>query len=225
MSPRIILEVAIASVADAENACAAGADRVELSMALELDGLTPSAGLIAAVQKVCTVPVVVLIRPRPGNFVYSDSELEVMQADAARWPGEVALGCLTAEGAIDVAALRRFPTSRVVFHRAFDGVADPRRALETLIDLGIPRVMRHAAQLDAIAQLRELARDRIEILPAGGIRPENVWELLRRTGCTQVHGSFKRPASEGYPVFGTYFHTCQQSIRSMRSLLDTFPVS
>ena len=220
MQPRIILEVAIASVADARAACAAGADRVELSTALELDGLTPSAGLIAAVRAACTVPIVLLVRPRPGDFVYSADELNVMQRDAETWPGEIAVGCLTAQGAIDEAALRRFDASRVVFHRAFDCVADPVRALETLIDHGVPRVMLHAANPERIARLRDQARGRIALLPAGGVRPGNVRTLLAATGCTQVHGSFKRAASRVDPLFGTFAEMCPQMVQQMRRILD-----
>jgi copper homeostasis protein len=220
MRPRITLEVAIASVSDARSACAAGADRVELSTALELDGLTPSAGLIASVQAICTVPIVLLVRPRPGDFVYSADELDVMQRDAETWPGEIAVGCLTAEGAIDEVALRRFDASRVVFHRAFDRVADPVRALETLIDRSIPRVMLHAANPERIARLRDQARGRITLLPAGGVRPGNVRALLAATGCTQVHGSFKRVALRVDPLFGTFAEVCPTMVRQMRTILD-----
>jgi copper homeostasis protein len=220
MQPRITLEVAIASVSDARTACAAGADRVELSTALELDGLTPSAGLIAAVRAVCTVPIVLLLRPRPGDFVYSADELDVMQRDAETWPGEIAVGCLTAEGTIDEDALRRLDASRVVFHRAFDCVADPVRALETLIDHGIPRVMLHAAHPERIARLRDQARDRIALLPAGGVRPGNVRALLAATGCTQVHGSFRRRSERNDPLFGPFSEVCPTMVQQMRTLLD-----
>ncbi|MFQ3593747.1 MAG: copper homeostasis protein CutC [Gemmataceae bacterium] len=222
MDKKITLEVAIASVQDARTACAAGADRVELSMALELDGLTPSAGLIAAVRAVCTVPIVLLIRPRPGDFIYTQTELDVMCRDAEAWPGEMALGCLTAEGAIDVTALRRFPTQRVVFHRAFDRVANPTAALETLIDLGIPRVMLHAAHPERIARLRDQARGRIDLLPAGGVRPDKVRALLQITGCDQVHGSFRRTSTRQDILFGAFAEVCPMMVHEMRLILDSF---
>jgi hypothetical protein len=117
--------------------------------------------------------------------------------------GEVAVGVLTEASQIDVRRLRRFPTPRVVFHRAFDLVPDPLTALEQLVDLGVPRVMASAADADLLRRLVDAARGRIGIMPAGGIRPENVRRLVERTGCDQVHGSFRRPATARCRSAGT----------------------
>ena len=90
-----------------------------------------------------------MLRPRPGGFCYSDAELSVMLRDLEWIAGEVALGILTPASEIDVQQLRQFPTPRVVFHRAFDFVPDPLKALEQLIDLGVPRVMADAGNLNS----------------------------------------------------------------------------
>jgi copper homeostasis protein len=169
MDARILLEVAIASAADAATAAAAGADRLELNAALELGGLTPSPGALAAARR-AGLPVVTMLRPRPGGFCYSAAELAVMLRDLEWVEGEVAVGILTAASEIDVQRLRQFPTSRVVFHRAFDLVPEPLTALEQLIDLGVPRVMAAAAHHELLARLIDAARGRIAVLPAGGVR-------------------------------------------------------
>ena len=219
MNTRVLLEVAVASAADAEAAAAAGADRLELNAALELDGLTPTPGALAAARG-AGVPVVTMLRPRPGGFCYGEAELSVMLRDLEWIDGEVALGVLTPASEVDVRRLRRFPTHRVVFHRAFDLVPDPFTALEQLIDLGVPRVMADAANHELLARLIDAARGRIAVLPAGGVRPANIRRLVERTGCAQVHGSFRRPAGDRLSPFGGHHETCGDAVRRAREILD-----
>jgi copper homeostasis protein len=219
MRPRIRLEVAVASAADAHAAADAGADRLELSAALELGGLTPTPGALAAARQ-SGLPVVTLLRPRPGGFCYTEAELSVMHRDLEWIDGEIAVGVLTTASEIDVRRLRRFPTARVVFHRAFDLVPDPFAALEQLIDIGVPRVMADAANHDLLRRLVEAARGRIAVLPAGGIRPANVRRLVERTGCSEVHGSFKRPAGDRNAPFGGHHETSADVVRQVRRILD-----
>src|SRR4051794_16121617 len=171
MRKRILLEVAVASAADALAAAEAEADRLELNAALELGGLTPTPGALAGARR-AGLPVVTMLRPRPGGFCYSEAELSAMLRDLEWIDGEGALGVLTPASEIDMRQLGRFPTPRVVFHRAFDLVADPLTALEQLIDLGVPRVMAGAANHELLARLIGAARGRIAVLPAGGVRPE-----------------------------------------------------
>ncbi len=219
MSNRILLEVAVASAADAEVATGAGADRLELNSALELHGLTPTPGALAGARR-AGLPIVTMLRPRPGGFCYSEAELSVMLRDLEWIDGELALGILTPASEIDVQRLRRFPTPRVVFHRAFDLVPDPLTALEQLIDLGVPRVMADAANHERIARLIESARGRIVVLPAGGVRPANVRRLIERTCCVQIHGSFKRLASDCISLFDAHHETCGGTVRRVRDILD-----
>ncbi len=219
MSTRILLEVAVASAADAEAAAGAGADRLELNAALELDGLTPTPGALAGARR-AGLPVVTMLRPRPGGFCYSEAELAVMLSDLEWIDGEVALGLLTPASEVDVRRLSRFPTPRVVFHRAFDLVPDPLTALEQLIDLGVPRVMADAANHELLARLIDAARGRITVLPAGGVRPANVRRLVERTGCAQVHGSFRRLVGGRASPFGGHHETCGDAVRRVRGILD-----
>lgn len=220
----VLLEVAVASVADAVAADRAGADRIELSTALDVGGLTPSIGLIRAVRQAVQLPLIVLVRPRAGGFCYSADELAVMQADlaAAREAGAdgAAVGVLREDGTVDEAACRALAQAAagwpLVFHRAFDVVRDRSAALERIIELGFVRLLTGGGRrtvpppspgAKAVRALIEQAAGRIEVLPAGGIRAANVAKLIRVTGCTQVHASCRRKrrtagAPPGKDTFG-----------------------
>lgn len=204
---RILLEVAAESVDDACAAARGGADRLELCSALDLGGLTPTPATLAAVKRAVKIPVVAMIRPRAGGFCYSEAELAVMEADidaaVAAGADGLVFGVLLPDGRIDAPGMRRLIARcagrPAICHRAFDFTPDPRGALAELINLGIARVLTSGQQpsvatpagTQQICELLRLAAGRIEILPGGGIRPENVAELVRATGCTQVHGSFR----------------------------------
>lgn len=200
--PPLFIEAAVESIGGAIAAQAAGVDRIELCGLLHDGAVTPSLGLIHQALARVTVPIHVFIRPRVGDFVYSAEDVAVMRVDieaakAAGAPG-VVCGALTREGQIDRAvmaeliALARPMT--VGFHRAFDQLADQKAGLEQLIDLGVAVVLTSggpARALDGAAQLGRLveqAAGRIDILAGGGVTPENLTELLARSGVRQVHG-------------------------------------
>jgi copper homeostasis protein len=198
---KVILEICCSSLEDALEAQAGGADRVELCSALELEGLTPSPAAITQAESRLRIPYVCMIRPRPGNFFYSNTEFKVMQEDARfaldHGAAGIVFGILNPDGTVDVPRCRTLAElagkRETVFHRAFDLVPDPIRALDELIRIGITRVLTSgqcntaAEGSGLIRSLIEHAGGRIEILPAGNIRPENVRDLLARTGCQQVH--------------------------------------
>ncbi len=203
----ILLETIVSSLDDARAAAAGGADRFELCSALALGGLTPSLGTLKAIKETVSTPVMCMVRPREGGMAYTEGEYAVMERDAllALEVGADGLvfGFLTSDGEVDLNRCRRFITAvtgsggpsrpELVFHRAFDVVARPEVALEQLIDLGVTRILtsgraaRATEGLDEIRRMVERADGRIEILPGGGIRAETVAEVVRRTGCTQVH--------------------------------------
>jgi copper homeostasis protein len=200
---RTRLEICLTGAAEARAAVAGGADRLELCRDLAQDGLTPELSLVRAVCREGEVPVVVLIRPRPGGFVYDAGEREAMAA-AVEQAGEagaagVALGALTADGSVDEAVmgelLRRARPLSVCFHRAFDQVADPVDALERLIALGVDRLLtsgrpgRAEDHLPLLAELVRRADERLVVMPGGGLRPENVAALVAATGAREVHSS------------------------------------
>jgi copper homeostasis protein len=208
MSPtvrRLLLEVAVATVEDALAALAGGADRLELNAALALGGLTPSLGTVLEVRRIAPGPLIVMLRPRPGGFCYSNPDFRVLQRDLdlmlEHGADGVAFGALTADGDVDVLRcrelLRQIGPRQAVFHRAFDVTPDPLSALEQLIDLGVRRVMTSGQEESAyngatlIANLVRRAAGRIEVLPAGGINRFTMADVLARTGCDQVHASLR----------------------------------
>ncbi|MCA8948772.1 MAG: copper homeostasis protein CutC [Planctomycetes bacterium] len=205
MSPpanvRVAVEVAVDSVAGATAAVAAGADRLELCAALLEGGLTPSAGLLAAVKAAVAVPVFAMARPRGGDFLYDGSELDVLLRDveALRAGGAdgIVAGVLTADGAIDGDALaqirERAGALPLTCHRAIDLTADPFAALATLIHVGCERVLTSgqaasaAVGADRIAELVAAAAGGITVMAGAGVRPDNAAEIVRRTGCRELH--------------------------------------
>lgn len=197
----MLLEICVDSL-DSVIACAeGGADRIELCSSLTEGGLTPSAGMLVQARTIFPGEIAVMIRPRGGDFVYRPEEVIAMAADIelARDLGAdaVVFGCLLPDGEIDVAAaetlLEACDGLPAVFHRAFDVSADPAESLETIIELGFTRILTSGGEptvmeaLDALAALVTLADGRIEILAGGGIKAEQITEIVKRTGVNQIH--------------------------------------
>lgn len=197
----MIFEVCVDSVEGALAALQGGAQRVELCDNLVEGGTTPSSGTIELTCRSVSLDVNVMIRPRGGDFVYSDLELEVMKLDiqsAKRWGAKgVVFGLLTPDGRIDkqrtgqLIELAR--PMAVTFHRAFDLCVDPAQALEDLIDLGIERLLtsgHKAGALDGAACIRTLveqAKGRIIIMAGGDVNIGNLAQIVARTGVSEVH--------------------------------------
>ena len=214
-----LLEICAASLPSALAAQAGGAQRIELCQNLEQGGTTPSYGLIKAVRARLHIPVMVLIRPRPGGFVYSADELALMQTDTeiCRDLGcaGVVLGVLTEAGRVDVAACRALIAAagplEVTFHRAFDSCPDQAQALEDVIALGCQRVLTSGGQATAAAGQNQLAAlvaqaaGRISIMPGAGVSAANIRALANHTGAREFHTSAKRrvPANPADGLFQT----------------------
>jgi copper homeostasis protein len=202
----VLVEVCCGSVDDALEAEAGGAGRVELNSSLFFGGLTPSIGAILEARRLLGIPVMVMVRPRGGGFQYTATELGVMERDIERavehGADGIVFGVLTERGTVDESACRRLLARAggrpVVFHRAFDVLADVDVGLEQIIDLGFRRILTTGCRAnveDGVATLRRImaqARGRVEILP-GGVAPRNAARLVGQIGCDQVHiASFVR---------------------------------
>jgi copper homeostasis protein len=242
--PRFQLEIAVASVDDALAAQAGGADRIELSCALGLGGLTPSLGTLIEVKRTVRLPVMCLVRPRAGGFAYSDREFRTLQRDvdlAMEYGADgVVFGILHADGTIDTARCRQIVEQigkrQAVFHRAFDVTPDPFAALDQLMDIGVWRVLTSGQEESAyngaalIAELKYRTGGRLEVLPAAGINRFTVADVLARTGCDQVHASLRRSRADRSPAArpqvgfeDRYDATLAEAVAEMRRLLDAHP--
>lgn len=202
----MILEIAVFNIQSALLAAGAGADRLELCENPAEGGTTPSYGTLKMVREKVTIPVFPIIRPRGGDFLYSDEEFEVIKKDILlckelQFEG-VVMGSLNADGTIQAEHTKRFVDyaypMEVTFHRAFDRAFDPLNALETLIDCGCNRVL-SSGQVpnafdgkDLIRLLIKNARDRIIIMPGSGIRSSNILELAKHTGAIELHSSARK---------------------------------
>ena len=208
-----ILEICAGSIDSALAAARGGAQRIELCSALSEGGLTPSCGLIEAVRAIPGIDVNVLIRPRCGDFLYSQAEIDIMLADI-RTAGKahcdgVVIGALRPDGTVDMEACRqmidcaRLYGLSVTFHRAFDVTSNPQQALEQIIRLGCDRLLTSGCKpiaekgINTLRSLVRLADDRISIMPGSGINPENVKRILSETGATEIHASARsqRPSA------------------------------
>lgn len=206
MSDQITVEICVNSAISAIEAQKGGANRVELCENLWEGGTTPSAGTIAIARKNLTIQLFVIIRPRGGDFLYSDDEFEVMKHDilTAKQLGADGLvtGILTADGRVDIPRMKELKELAdplpITFHRAFDMVADPYQALEDCIALGMDRILTSGLEksaiegMELIAELVQKAAGRIRIMPGSGINEKNVHKLVQYTGVKEVHFSAMR---------------------------------
>ena len=194
-------EICVDSVAGVRAARDAGADRVELCASLIEGGTTPSLGTILVARKYADVRLHVMIRPRGGDFLYDADEIAAMEADIASAKSAgvdgVVFGVLDRDGRVDREMTERLisrarPVS-VTFHRAFDMTPEPLIALETLIELGVDRVLTSGQEPTAfegaerIAELVKAAVDRIIVMPGGGITQRNVGRIVAVTGAEEIH--------------------------------------
>ncbi len=206
-----ILEICAGSVESAIAARDGGAQRIELCAALEVGGVTPSAGLIAEARKVKGLVLNVIIRPRGGDFLYDSYEVACMEEDirtCKRLGAEgVVIGALTAEGDIDTVTCKRLIEATdgmsVTFHRAFDMCRDPRKALEELVALGCHRVLTSGqaqtaeAGIPLLKELVEQAAERIIIMPGCGVNSGNAAKILNGTGACEIHASARKSVGSG----------------------------
>ena len=181
----------------------AGADRIELCDNPGDGGTTPSAGVIRRAKEICSIPIFPIIRPRGGDFLYSDDEFRIMMTDISycRDIGceGVVLGILDKDGHVDsrrTSALTdlAYPMD-VTFHRAFDRVKDPFQSLEDIIRCGCTRILTSglkptaAEGIELLKSLHGAASGRITIMPGSGIRASNISAVARSTGSRELHSS------------------------------------
>ncbi len=198
-----ILEVIGFNIESCIAAQEGGAGRIEMCASPGEGGTTPSLGFIKSARKVLQIPLYVMVRPRGGDFLYSEEEFKIMQHEI-RFIKEagcdgVVIGILNSDGTVDKNRCAKlvdqaYPLG-VTFHRAFDRVADPIQALQDVISVGCERILTSGLRpnvnegLDMIKQLQTSANDDIIIMPGSGVRSANIQKIVRETGVFEIHSS------------------------------------
>ncbi|MBR5052452.1 MAG: copper homeostasis protein CutC [Bacteroidaceae bacterium] len=199
------LEVCCGDLQSVRAAKEGGAHRIELCRALEVDGLTPSAEMMASAIGL-GIPVQVLIRPREGDFIYNEDEVETMLHDIRQaqklGANGVVIGALRPDGSVDEETVRRLVGEAeglsITFHRAFDVCTKPLEALEKIISLGCHRLLTSGQAATAeqgiplIKELVEQSAGRLIIMPGAGVNAKNALKILSETGAREIHGSLRK---------------------------------
>lgn len=227
---KLTLEICCFSVQDAIAADLGGADRIEYCTDPALGGVTPSLGSLEVLMEAVSVETWVILRPRGGDFVYNSHEKKTMIHDLRylRSLGiqGVVTGALTAEGYLDLDFLKSLVSElgglQWSFHRAFDDIINPLKGIDDLISLGAKRILTSGGApsayegTDALRNYVTRASDQIEIQAGGGVREENVLDIIKRSGVTAVHTSLRDPS-----VAATAFQSISsERVREFKGLLD-----
>jgi copper homeostasis protein len=216
---KYIIEIATSDFSTTKSAVEGGADRIELCANLAEGGTTASFATIKKCRESFDTLLYPIIRPRGGDFLYTKDEFDIMLQDVKLCKqigcDGVVIGLLNKDGSIDMARTGQLVEAAyplgITFHRAFDRCKDPFTAMEQLIGLGCERILTSGQQLTApdgvalIAELQNVAEERIIIMPGSGVRPENINMLAEKTGCTEFHSSLRGKTISGmqylHPVF------------------------
>jgi len=204
-----IIEIATSDFVTTRSAVEGGADRIELCANLYEGGTTPSYATIRKCREAFAVSLYPIIRPRGGDFLYTDEEFEIMLQDVRLCKqlgcDGVVTGLLNSDGVIDVLRTAKLAEAAypmgVTIHRAFDRCRDPFGALEQIIELGCERILTSGQQpsvtdgVQLVADLNRHAGERIIIMPGSGVRKENIKMLAEKTGCTEFHSSLREKSA------------------------------
>jgi copper homeostasis protein len=231
----MILEVCTDSLEGTQMAANYKAKRVELCSALSVGGLTPSMALVEKCIQLGGIEVHAMLRHREGDFVYSDSECEILLRDmellAAAGVKGVVFGCLTRENKLDtnknnlLAKLARKLGLECTFHRAFDFSEKPKKALEELIEQGFTRILtsgQSPTAIDGIGLIAELIKQstgRIQIMAGSGVNGSNAEELAS-TGVDALHFTSHKAVAKAMMGMGTHFIPDEEKIQGIKLALN-----
>lgn len=227
------LEICTNSYQSALNAQKAGADRIELCSELSVGGITPSYGLLKIVSENITIPVHVLIRPRSGGFYYADVEFEQMKEDIKICKefgfNGIVSGVLNEDNTIDIKKTKELialskPLS-FTFHRAFDCIENPKKALIQLIALKVDSILTSGFQekaengIELLKELKEIAKGSLTILPGSGINVTNA-QLFKKAGFKEIHSS----ASKAIATSNVFFDKTPQTVSEIKTIQEILKV-
>jgi copper homeostasis protein len=241
-----IIEIATSDFSTTKAAIAGGADRIELCANLTEGGTTPSYATIKKCRESFAVQLYPIIRPRGGDFLYTDGEFDIMKTDVQLCKDlgcdGIVIGLLLVDGAIDIIRTKQlidiaYPLG-VTFHRAFDRCLDPFAAMEQLIEAGCERILTSGQRpfvidgIDLVAELNKKADGRIIIMPGSGVRKDNIKMLAEKTGCTEFHSSLRGKTKSKMNFIHAAFAGNEESYTNnfideeeVRALRDELPVT
>lgn len=210
MINNILIEICIGNIKDAIIASKYPIDRIELNSALELGGLSPSLETLKYLKENIDTKICCMVRPRGGDFLYNNIEFETMLKDAqnfldAKTDG-IVFGFLNENKQVDIDRTKKMCelihsyNKEAVFHKAFDECIDLNKAIEDLIECGVDRILTSGATVypdilkgcEKIKELNDKYGDKIELLPGGGVRIDNVKDVIKTTNCKQIHTTSKK---------------------------------
>lgn len=223
-----LIEIATTDFTTTKAAVEGGADRIELCCSLSEGGITPSYGLIRQCREQFSLPLFPIIRPRGGDFLYTEEEWEIMVKDVLlcrqlQCDG-VVIGALLTDGSVPKKWINKivrlaYPME-VTFHRAFDRCRDPFEAMEDIIECGCQRILTSGQMptapegADLIAQLINVANERIIIMPGSGVRKENIRYIKEKTGATEFHTSLRNTRQSSMQFVHPSFAQSEESYRN-----------
>jgi copper homeostasis protein len=230
-----ILEISVDTLERALAAERGGANRIELCGELSQGGLMPDADLVRSVREVVRLPIFVMVRPRGGDFVYSDSEYAEMklEIEVARRLGVdgLVLGILRRDGAVDIRRTRQLVELAgplpVTFHRAIDVTGDIHKALEDVVQTGVERLLSSggaATAMEGIDCLKKLvmgAAGRVLVMPGSGITASNVTVVAKTTGAREFHAGLSSVAAR----VDADQRRFEQEVRKIRRALERFEIA
>jgi copper homeostasis protein len=237
MEEKYVLEIATSDLETTRSAVEGGADRIELCANLNEGGTTPSYGTIYQCRESFDILLYPIVRPRGGDFLYTDDEYEIMLHDVKLCKqlgcDGIVIGLLNKDGTIDIKRMAAlidiaYPIG-ITFHRAFDRCRDAFEALEQLVQIGCERILTSGQRptvnegIELITELNKMADHRIIIMPGSGVRKENIKLLAEKTGCKEFHSSLRGKAHSKMEFIHPAFENSAESY--MNNSIDAFEVS
>ena len=207
---KILVEICCRSVSDCIIASKYPIDRIELNSCLELGGITPTIATLTESKKVTNVPICCMVRPRGAGFCYSDIEFNLMLVETKmlldNGADGIVFGFLTKDNHVDVARTKQLTNlihehnAEAIYHKAFDSCNDLDKAILDLIECGIDRILTSGGApypdillgCDKLKQYNALYANKIELLPGGGVRSNNIVDVIKNSNCTQIHMTSKK---------------------------------
>lgn len=226
----MLLEICANSYQSAINAQNAGANRIELCSELSVGGITPSYGLLKKISQEITIPVNVLIRPRNGNFCYSDDEFQQIKTDIQLCKkfnfNGIVTGVLNEDNSIDFERTKELielsKPLLFTFHRAFDCVSNPIKSIQELINLGVDRVLTSGQKNKAIdgikllSELQEIAKSKLTILAGSGVNSKNA-KKFKEAGIKEIHSSASKVIQQ---KSATSYYDSVQTVSDIKTIQE-----